>query len=286
MIRSTKAVSEVLGMMLILTTMMIVIGLIMMVGVPMIDSAKHTAKMDVAVNSFLSLQNDIEEVVRGPIWVQDPSNITDITGTAPSREAEFELMEGTLSEFPGGTKLAYTANNGEYTINISTGTIEYWSGYEFIVYENGAVMRMYGSGIPIMVSDPLINIYNSGVGYTIVSIHAINLTGTISSTAGESKAWVEIRLKYYNQTIESTGAPNSNQTNILIFSDYPDTWSEFFDKELSGAGLSAGNKGDIKGYNISGTMPMEVQIYGMNNSKDVHDIFLSVYDSGIDLEIS
>ena len=286
MIRSTKAVSEVLGMMLILTTMMIVIGLVMVIGVPMIDSAKHTAKMDVAANSFLSLQNDIEEVVRGPIWVQDPSNITDITGTAPSREAEFELMEGTLSEFPSSTKLAYTANNGEYTINISNGTIEYWSGGEFIVYENGAVMRMYGSGTPIMVSDPLINIYNSGVGYTIVSIHAINLTGTISSTAGESKAWVEIRLKYYNQTIESTGAPNSNQTNILIFSDYPDTWSEFFDKELSGAGLSAGNKGDITGYNISGTMPMEVQIYGMNNSKDVHDIFLSVYDSGIDLEIS
>jgi hypothetical protein len=286
MIRSTKAVSEVLGRMLILTTMMIVIGLVMVAGVPMIDSAKHTAKMDVAVNSFLSLQNDIEEVVRGPIWVQDPSNITDITGTAPSREAEFELMEGTLSEFPSSTNLICTENEGEYTINISTGTIEYWSGYEFIVYENGAVMRMYSSGTPIIVSDPLINIYNSGKNYTIVSIHAINLTGTVSSTAGESKAWVEIRLKYYNQTIESTGAPNSNQTNILIFSEYPGAWSEFFDKELSGAGLSAGNKGNPTGYNISGTMPMEVQIYGMDIDKDKHDIFLSVYDSGVDLEIS
>jgi len=103
MINSTKAASEVLGMMLILSTMMVVIGLIMVVGVPMIDSAKHTAKMDVAMNSFLSLQNDIEEVVRGPIWVQDPSNITDIAGTAPSRETYFELMDGTLSEFPSIT---------------------------------------------------------------------------------------------------------------------------------------------------------------------------------------
>lgn len=285
MINSTKAASEVLGMMLILSTMMVVIGSVMVVGVPMIDSAKHTTKMDVAMNSFLSLQNDIEEVVRGPIWVQDPSNITNIAGTAPSRETYFELMDGTLSEFPSSTNLTHTANGGEYTTNISTGKIEYKSGDEFIVYENGAVMRIYGSGTPIMVSDPLINIFNSGTDRTIISIHAINLRGSISSTAGESKAIVETRLKYYNQTIESTGTPNSNQSNILIFSDYPSAWSEFFDKELSGAGLTPGNKGDSTGYNISGTMPLEVQVYGMDNDENVLDIFLSVYDSGIDQEI-
>jgi hypothetical protein len=285
MIKSTKAVSEVLGMMLILSTMMIVIGLVMVVGVPMIDSAKHTAKMDVAMNSFLSLQNDIEEVVRGPIWVQNPSNITDINGTAPSRVTYFELMDGTLSEFPNSTDLTYTENGGEYTANISTGKIEYKSNDEFIVYENGAIMRMYGSGTPIMVSDPLINIYNNGKSNIIISIHAINLIGSVSSAAGESKAMVETRLKYYNPTIESTGAPNSNQTNILIFSDYPDVWSEFFDEKLKRSGLIPSNKGDLTGYNISGTMPLEVQVYGMNSHENVLDIYLSVYDSGIDLEI-
>jgi len=36
----------------------------MIAGVPMIESGKSRARMDVAANSFLSLQNDIEEVVR------------------------------------------------------------------------------------------------------------------------------------------------------------------------------------------------------------------------------
>jgi len=71
MIRSEKAVSEVIGMVMILSIMMIVIGAIMLAGVPMIESGKSRARMDVAANSFLSLQNDIEEVVRGPVWVKD-----------------------------------------------------------------------------------------------------------------------------------------------------------------------------------------------------------------------
>jgi len=52
MIRSEKAVSEVVGMVLILSIMVFVIGAIMIVGVPMIESGKERARMDVASNSF------------------------------------------------------------------------------------------------------------------------------------------------------------------------------------------------------------------------------------------
>src|SRR5574337_271838 len=118
MIRSEKAVSEVIGMVLILSIMIAVIGSIMLVVVPMIQASKDRTKMDVAANTFLSLQNDIEEVVRGPIWVRDPNNITLINGTGASRETEFDLMGGTLSEAPNIKKITYTQNGGGLTIII------------------------------------------------------------------------------------------------------------------------------------------------------------------------
>ena len=71
-IESEKAVSEILGMVMLVSIMMLVIGGILLVGVPMMESGKSRARMDVAANSFLSMQNDIEEVVRGPVWIKDP----------------------------------------------------------------------------------------------------------------------------------------------------------------------------------------------------------------------
>jgi hypothetical protein len=285
MIKETDAVSEVLGMMLLLSSMMIMISVIMLVGMPMIDSAKQTAKMDVAMSSFLSMQNDIEEVVRGPIWVTDPTNISNIYGIGPSRDTEFELMDGTLTEFPSSRNLTYTNSSGKYVLNISSGRIEYEAKDEFIIFENGAVIRKYESGAPLLVSDPLFNIYDTGKNYTVISIHAITLRGNMSSSGGEGKAWVETRLAFYNQTFEALNSQNSNQTDITIFSQYPEMWKVFLDEKLQRSGLTPSNQGDTTGYNISGIMPLEVQIYGKDSNRSELDILLSVYETGIDLDI-
>ena len=292
MIRSEKAVSEVIGMVLILSIMVIVIGSIMLVGVPMIESSKDRAKMDVAANTFLSLQNDIEEVVRGPIWVRDPNNITLINGTGPSRETEFELMGGTLSVAPNRANLTCTLDCNNITVNktnitIPPSNITYTADNEAIIYENGAVIQKYESGIPLMVSDPLINIYDDGANNTVVSIHTISIKGTLSSAGGDGKAWVETGLTYYNQTIDPPRYVN--QTNITLYSDYSDAWETFFRKKLEDAGLVSSNGCPPGGYNISyiNSMkkPMVVTIYGKNNSCTKPDVFLSVYESGINIKV-
>lgn len=195
MIRREEAVSEVIGMILILLIMMLVIGIIMLVGMPMIESSKNMAKMNMALNSFLSLQSDIEEVVRGPIWIKDPTGLNDTSGLGPSRETEVDLMGGTLSAVSNGTGLAYnltySQNVNNFNINISSGNITFLTDRNTIVYENGAVISSYGSGIPLMKSNPLINIYNTNDNGSFsnitVSMHVININNTVSSIGGEGR---------------------------------------------------------------------------------------------------
>jgi len=281
---SDDGVSEVLGMILMVSISIIAIGAVMLLGVPMIESGKNRAKMDVAGNSFLTLQNDIEEVVRGPIWVINPYEVTDARGLGPSRETDFELMGGTITVLPNTTNISCmpcNASVGIFNITLPPSNITYQADFETIVYENGAVIRKYEAGDPIMISYPLISIYSTGDNNITISIHAVSLNGTLSSAGGDGKAWVETRLNYYNQTVEPSGFPNSNKTKITIYSRYPDAWKTFFEEKLKGASLVAS-----KDYNISPNPgKLEVQIYGKASNNITKDIFLSVYESRLDVRV-
>lgn len=279
MIRENGAVSEVIGMIMMLSITMIVIGSIMLIGMPMIESGKNKAKMDIVANSFLSLQNDIEEVVRGPIWVQNPYVSTNIDKLGPSRETEFELMQGSISVIPNSGNFSINNQSIAYTATIPPSNITYSSDYEDIVYENGAIIRKYEGGDPIMIEDPLINIYNVDGNMTI-TIHAITLNGTLSSVGGKGKAWVDIRPQNYTPIIDPIkSSPNSNQTVIKIYSKYPVAWRNFFDIKLKDAGL------DSNGYNISGTYPLNIKINGSSTNVTAPDIFLSVYESRLNVKV-
>ena len=279
MIKEDDAVSEVIGMMMMLTITIIVIGSIMLVGMPMIESGKNKAKMDIVANSFLSLQNDIEEVVRGPIWVKDPYNTTNVDRLGPSRETEFELSEGSIGVVGNSRNVSINNKSILYTLTIPPSNITYNSNYEEIVYENGAVIRRYEGGDPIMISDPLMNIYDVD-GNTTISIHAITLNGTLSSVGGEGKAWVEVKPQNYTPIIDpAMSYPNSNKTVINIYSKYPEAWRNFFGVKLKEAGL------DNNGCNISGTSPLNITINGKSTNNTAPDIFLSVYESRLNVKV-
>jgi hypothetical protein len=300
MIKSERAASEVIGMVMIVSIMMLVIGSIMLVGVPMIESGKASAKMDVAMNSFLSLQNDIEEVVRGPIWMKDPSSVTNVQTLGPSRDTEFQLMGGTLSVVSNVTvpnaPIFMLLNVTNLTVNKQNnitiaGGITYKADQDEIAYENGAVIRKYETGAPLLLSNPLITVYNTLDNTTnrtsniSVSIHAINLSGTRSSTGGDGKAWIETRPVNYSQIIEPGFTPNTNQINITIYSKYPEAWESFLDAQLQEAGLVRQmNPTNQTGYYINISSALDVRIYGNYNSTR-KDIYLSVYKSDLDVRV-
>jgi hypothetical protein len=130
-----------------------------------------------------------------------------------------------------------------------------------------------------MISDPLINIYDVD-GNTTISIHAITLNGTLSSVGGKGKTWAEVKPQNYTPVIDpASSSPISNQTVIKIYSKYPDAWRNFFDVKLKGAGL--GNNG----YNISGIFPLNITVNGNSTNNTIPDIFLSVYESRLNVRV-
>ena len=199
-------------------------------------------------------------------------------------------MGGMLRVLPNSTNISEKSktlnitNKTNITIVIPPGNITYANDLERIVYENGAVIRKYEGGEPMMVSNPLISIFRIDDANITISIHAISLNGTLSSTGGDGKAWIETRPVSYRQTIEpNSTAPNANNTYINITSAYPEAWKTFFDEKLQGAGLKPAPRGNATGYNISGTVPLVIGIYGNYGNKN--DIFLSLYESRLDVKV-
>lgn len=173
-------------------------------------------------------------------------------------------------------------------ITIPLNSITYTSDQESIIYENGAVIRKYVGGEPIMISDPLINIYNTmdnntaGDSNITISIHAITVNGTQSSSiGGKGNVYADIKLQNsLNEVIQSTGTPNSNQTTVFIHSNYPDAWKNFFDSKLDEAGLNSTD------YNINVfDGGLVVTVYGTAGNSGIQDIFLSVYESRVNIEL-
>jgi len=219
----------------------------------------------------------------------DPLGLTNTNRLGPSRETEFELMGGTITILPNITRVKCSFNNcsntdvNNFTIIFPASNISYQADNELIVYENGAVMRKYESGEPIMLSNPLISIYNNGSTGTVISIHAISINGTMSSTGGDGKAFVETRLINYSQIIEPafSDKPNLNQINITINTrnaKYSGVWRNFFERKLNDAGLTN------SGYNISIGPPLVIRITG-KYSTAAKDIFLSVYETRLDVKV-
>lgn len=261
---SEEAVSEVIGMVLILSITVTSIGIIMLVGVPMINSAKEQAKAQVALTSFEVLQTDIEEVVRGPLNFTSPARITEIS-----------LSEGSMT-VEAGTGTFQVSNESFNFTTINPGRISFKSGPITTVYENGAVIIQYqAGGNSTMNAKPLFHIYKTDESNISIVLHLINITGTNSSIGGGGRVEVKTRHQDFNSTL--SGA-NTRNVTINITSDYQDAWERYFREKLEDTQMS-------EGANFTITLsPLSITIYNDIN-KTEPDIYLNIYQNDIDVRV-
>ena len=251
-----SGVSPVVGMILILSIVIVSVGIIYTTGIPFIDSIKYNTQVSNARNSFSVLQNDILEIINGPV-----------TGAGMGRITKVEMGGGSIFIEPGNTKIQINYTGSSDPVTAVPGTITYKYRSRAMVFENGGVFSNYATG-SFMEFEPLIYASDLGSGNIVLMIHIINVTGANSSTGGEGTGKIrtsfEDRVNLYSGDVDCV--------NITISSQNNDSWGRYFNYTLSNAGLDY-SSGDFTIDQSSGKV--EIKISGGNY------IHLSIYETKI-----
>ena len=254
-----SGVSPVIGMILILSIVVVSIGIIYTTGIPFIDSIKYTTQVSNAKNSFSVLQNDVLEIINGPV-----------TGAGMGRITKMKMGGGSIFVEPQNTEIQISHSGSSNPVTAVPGTISYKYKLRSVVFENGATISKYSTG-SFMEIDPLIYASDLGSGNIGLMIHIINVTGENSSIGGEGtvKIWTsfEERGNLYSGEV--------NSVNITISSQNDDSWGRYFNDTLSNAGLNYSSD-DFSVNQSNGNVEIKIDVSGSGNY-----IQLSIYETKI-----
>ena len=253
-----SGVSPVIGMILILSIVVVSIGIIYTTGIPFIDSIKYTTQVSNAKNSFSVLQNDVLEIINGPV-----------TGVGMGRITKMKMGGGSIFVEPQNTEIQISYSGSSNPVTAVPGTISYKYKLRSVVFENGATISKYSTG-SFMEIDPLIYASDLGSGNIGLMIHIINVTGANSSIGGEGTG--KIRTSFNERGNLYSGEVNS--VNITISSQNNDSWGRYFNDTLSNAGLDYSS--DFSVYQSGGNVEIEIDVSGSGNY-----IQLSIYETKI-----
>lgn len=204
--RNDEAVSEVIGFILILGVVVIGMGIIYVVGYPLLQSNMDSSIFEGAEQSFIVVQSDMKMVS---------------FDQTPVKNMNMKLHSASLSiDEDSSLEIQY---DGPIYHNYSVGSIEYMQGDEAITYENGAVIVRYETGSPLMISDP--RIYSTTVDNTnITTFGIVNVNGN-ESIAGANSV---VTLKMEHNRSEIIKTPNPVNVTVTMNTKYTKVWSEYF----------------------------------------------------------
>jgi len=257
LLKDRSGVSPVIGMILILSIVVVSIGIIYTTGIPFIDSIKYTTQVSNAKNSFSVLQNDVLEIINGPV-----------TGAGMGRITKVKMGGGSIFVEPQNTEIQISYSGSSNPVTAVPGTISYKYKSRSVVFENGATISKYSTG-SFMEIDPLIYASDLGSGNIGLMIHIINVTGANSSIGGEGTG--KIRTSFEGRGNLYSGEVNS--VNITIFSQNDDSWGRYFNDTLLNAGLASS---DFSVIQSDGNVEIEIDVSGSGNY-----IQLSIYETKI-----
>jgi hypothetical protein len=218
---SDKAVSEVVGTMIILAITIIGISMITLVGVPFIFNIQDMISVRNVEQSFTIIDSQASKAFFG----DNPVQIIDLN-----------LNAGTLEVQTNGTgKESYIEINRMNAtgdkIYLPMGKLKYQLDERIVAYEGGGIWSKYPSGGSVMLSPP--EFHYDGRTFTLPIIY---MEGN-ASIGGKGTASISFIKKATTQVYPNTSVNNSriNPLNfnasgkvfVNITSEYYDAWAEY-----------------------------------------------------------
>ncbi len=266
---SCKAVSSVIGILLMFALTVVSISAMMVYSVPAIDELKDDSKAQKIEQGFTVLDSRISKVA---------------LGESPLQTTSFSLMGGEVSveDYSNSDSsnirivIQNSTGSGLEEFNCSLSTIEYTLNERQIAYEGGGIWSKYkNNGGSVMVSPPEFH-YN---GETL-TLPIMTINGS-SSTSGEGKLNIAITsdnipfVLYPNTSISTsrTNPVTSDKVYIYIESEYYDAWANYAESLV----YANANKDDVNKTAIieldvvppmgTSTLTNQIKIGAVNASK-------------------
>lgn len=229
-IKSDRAVSEVVGNVLMLGITVLAVSTILLYGVPSIQRLEETATI-----------KNVEQIYT----ILDSRASSSILGNSPIQTTDMDLGGGSLSVIPNGTGnsgninresyMVVQSDNGTFNIVVPMGKLAYRLSDRVVAYEGGGVWSQYPSG-SVMLSPPEFN-YN---GQTL-TLPTINISGS-DSQGGKGTVRISTKKNLANPmtTLYPTGGNKTNPLDynvtgkiyLSVTSDYYDAWADYIHSQL------------------------------------------------------
>lgn len=224
-----RALSEVVGYILIFSLIFLTVGFVSISGLPTLDSAKQSEQSKNAERAFDILENNLAEIYGQGA----PSRATEIsaeTGAVELRDPV--VMNVSVTEASSGN-VTFVRSEINPIAFTGLGDTEY-------IYSGGAVFRQV-SGESFMLQEPPIE-FGSDRGFVTV----VRTFGDASKSAGGATVLVRASSTSRSVFAADTSLSSNRYKQLTINitgSPRQDTWQEFLESEVPGSNscMTAGN---------------------------------------------
>jgi len=234
----TRAVSEVVGYILVFSLVLGTITLVYAAGLSGLNDTRDAERITNAERAFDVLANNFQQMGRGE---------------APNRATEMKLAEAQLS-ISTKREVNISADGVDPAVANSS-TIRYNPGTDTsIVYENGAVIRV-DDGNPIMLSEPDF-LFDDGN----VVVRYIEPQGSGQSIGGTSTAVLVRAERLFGEVLVNDG---SNPSDVVIkMQTHPDraqVWEAYYEEQISVADSSWSGNCDGRDPSVGGSATTQIE---------------------------
>jgi hypothetical protein len=242
----TRAVSEVVGYILVFSLVLGTITLVYAAGLSGLDDTRDAERITNAERAFDVLANNFQQMGRGE---------------APNRATEIKLAEAQLS----------TSTRRE--VNISADgvdpavarpvTIRYNPGTDTsIVYENGAVIRV-DNGNAVMLEEPDF-LFDDGD----VVVRYIEPRGSGQSIGGTSTAVLVRAERTSSDVLVNNGSsPEDIVIKMQTHEDRAGVWEEYYEEQIAAADSSWSGDCDDRNTSVGGSDTIQIECKPFNVDK-------------------
>ena len=242
----TRAVSEVVGYILVFSLVLGTITMVYVAGLSGLNDTRDAERITNAERAFDVLANNFQQMGRGE---------------APNRATEIKLAEAQLST---STKREVNISaDGVDPAVANSSTIRYNPGTDTsIVYENGAVIRV-DDGNAVMLEEPDF-LFDDGT----VVVRYIEPLGSGQSIGGTSTTVLVRAERTSSHVLVNNG---SNPSDIVIkmqtHEDRAGVWEEYYEEQIAAADSSWSGDCDDRDSSVGGSDTTQIECKPFNADK-------------------